>query len=94
MSDKPIAVLMTALVVAPICVTCLVGPAVLGSMIVGLWGWFSGNAPLAAVAVVVMAASLVYALKRRQRRQPDASAGSREDAARRNVEGPGGMSHE
>ena len=94
MSDKPIALLVAALVVAPLCAACILGPVVLGSMIAGMWGWFSGNGVLVAAAVVIVVAVLGYALKRRQSRQPAASTDARTLAARRTVEVPGGVRRE
>ena len=94
MSDKPIAFLATALVVAPLCAACILGPVVLGSMIAGMWGWFSGNGVLVAAAVVIMVAVLGYALKHRQSREPAASTDARALATRRNVEASGGVPRE
>ena len=85
---------MGALVVAPICVACIIGPVVLGSLIAGLWGGFTGNAPLVAIAIVIAASVAVYALKRRRHRTPDAAIGDREKTARRGIEAPSGLPHE
>ena len=94
MSDKPVAVLVTALVAAPLCATCILGPAVVGAMIAGSWGWFWGNRPLVAVAVVVMAILIGYALKRRQRRSSEVSASAGGEPSRPKLEASGGMPHE
>ena len=94
MSDKPVAVLVAALVAAPLCATCILGPAVVGTMIAGSWGWFWGNRPLVAVAVVVMAILIGYALKRRQFRPSEVSANARGVPSRPNVETSGELPHE
>lgn len=39
MSDKPLAVLLAAVAVAPLCVVCILGPAVIGGMFAGWFGW-------------------------------------------------------
>ena len=88
MSDKPLAVLVAALVVAPLCAICILGPAALGAMIAGVWGGFTGNTALLAVAVVILASALAYALKRRQRRGRDRASSAARNAA------PEGMPHE
>ena len=78
MNEKPTAFLVAALVVAPLCAACILGPVVLGSMIAGLWGWFSGNGSLVAIAVIIVATALVYAVEHRRHR----GAGVREKAGR------------
>jgi hypothetical protein len=94
MSDKPMAAVITALVVAPLCAACILGPVVLGSMIAGFWGWLSGSGVLVGASVAILAAVLAYALKRRGNRGRAASAGAAEQAARRDLEATGGPSHE
>ena len=94
MSDKPIALLVAALVVAPLCATCILGPVVLGSMIAGMWGWFSGNGVLVAATVVIVVAVLGYALKRRHSREPSAVTDARAPARRHTVEAQGGVRRE
>ena len=68
MSDKPVAGFVAALVVAPVCVACLLGPAVVGSLIAGSWGWFTDNNMLIFTVLAILSGLGVYALKRRRRR--------------------------
>ena len=64
MSDKPIAVLVTALVAAPLCVVCILGPAVIGGFLAGWFGWLSDIGPVPAAAFAIIGAILVYGLAR------------------------------
>ena len=56
MSDKPVAMLVTAAVVAPICALCVVGPAFLFSWLGGLVG---GLDPVVATGLAIVGAILV-----------------------------------
>ncbi len=67
MDDKPIAMLVTAAVVAPICVLCILGPAALGYAVAWVSAWFSGFDPVAATGLAVIFAILVYGFFRRRR---------------------------
>ena len=80
MEDKPIAMLVTAAVVAPICALCILGPVVLGSAVAGVFSWFAGFDPAAAWGLAVIGAILAYGfLRRRRDRQGMADRGGRED---------------
>ena len=67
MSDKPIAGLVIAAVVAPLCVLCVLGPVILASGVAGAWGWLSGLGPVVVLGLVVLVAALVYGLLRRRK---------------------------
>ncbi len=67
MSDKPIAGLVIAAVVAPLCVLCVLGPVILASGVAGAWGWLSGLGPVAVLGLVVLVAALAYGLLRRRK---------------------------
>lgn len=67
MDDKPIAMLVTAAVVAPICALCILGPVVLGSALAGVFSWFGGFDPVAALGLAVIGAILAYGFFRRRR---------------------------
>ena len=67
MEDKPIAMLVTAAVVAPICVLCILGPAIPGSAVAWVSAWFGGFDPVAAMGLAVIFAILVYGFFRRRR---------------------------
>ncbi len=67
MGDKPIAMLVAAAVVAPICALCILGPVVLGSAVAGVFAWFGGFDPVAALGLAVIGAILAYGFFRRRR---------------------------
>ncbi len=67
MDDKPIAMLVAAAVVAPLCALCILGPVVLGSAVAGLFAWLGGFDPVAALGLAVIGAILAYGFFRRRR---------------------------
>lgn len=60
MNDKLIAGLATALVIAPICAVCILGPAVLGLVLGGAFGWIAGLSPVATAGLAIVGAIFVY----------------------------------
>ena len=70
MSDKPVAALVTVLVVAPLCAVCILGPAFLGAAIGGGFGWLAELRPLPTLGLATLAAVLAYGLFRLRRRGP------------------------
>ena len=64
MSDKPVAMLVAAAVVAPICALCVLGPAFLFSWVAGLVG---GLGPVTATGLAIVAAILVYGFAKRRK---------------------------
>lgn len=64
MSDKPIGMLVTAFVIAPICSVCVLGPAFLFSWLGGL---FVGINPVLATALAIVAAIVVFGLVKRRK---------------------------
>lgn len=66
MSDKPIAFLVTVLIVGPLCSLCILGPAAVGG---ALAGWFGWNGDLSAVQIALLmlavAGLIIVATKRR-----------------------------
>mgnify|MGYP001060449991 CR=1 FL=1 len=67
MSDKPIAFLAAAAVVAPLCALCVAGPAFLGSAVAWISGWFAGFNPVVTAGLAILAGLLVYGLFRKKR---------------------------
>ncbi len=66
MSDKPVAALVTGIAVAPICAVCILGPAVVGSALASIFGWFAGPKVIG-LAIVVMAVGVcLYVLVKRK----------------------------
>ncbi len=83
MSEKLVAGIVTAVAITPICAVCILGPAAIGSLFAGAFGWVGGFGPLATLALMIAAGALVYRhfLRRRARALPDhegsTDAGSR-----------------
>jgi hypothetical protein len=55
MSDKPLAVLLTAAIAAPLCLLCALGPAALAAAGGGLFAWLGGFAPPLIASLVAVA---------------------------------------
>jgi membrane protein implicated in regulation of membrane protease activity len=54
MSDKPIAGLLAAIVVAPLCLVCALGPAALAAAVGSVLAWLGGvGLPLIAVVLAI-----------------------------------------
>ena len=69
MSDKLVAGIITAAVISPICVVCILGPAAIGTLFAGAFGWIGGFGPLATIALMIAAGALLYNHFRRKRVQ-------------------------
>lgn len=74
MSDKLVAGIVTAAGIAPLCAVCVVGPAAIGSMVAGVFGWLGGAGALLTVALMAAAGLLSYRTLRRRYRQNMTSA--------------------
>ena len=72
MNEKLTAGIVTAAAIAPVCAACILGPAVLGSMIAGIAGWFGGLSAITTAGLVLVAGIAVYEFirRRRSRRSP------------------------
>jgi hypothetical protein len=68
MSEKPVATLVAALAIAPICAVCILGPAFVGSAFASIFGWSAGPGVIGlAVIVMALGAGLYLLVKRKQR---------------------------
>ena len=67
MDDKPIAMLVTAAIICPICMLSILAPAFLGSALAWVFAWFGGFDPVAALGLAVIGAILAYGFFRRRR---------------------------
>ncbi len=67
MSDKLMAGLVAAAAVAPICAVCVLGPAAVGSMFVGVLGWLGGAGPVLTIGLMAVGGALVYRTARRRK---------------------------
>lgn len=77
MSEKLIAGIVTAAVVAPLCAVCVLGLAAIGSVLAGAFAWIGGAGPLLTLALMVAAGLLVYRTLRRRRQLNRASGADR-----------------
>jgi len=75
MSDKPIAGLLTAIAVAPLCLVCALGPAAFAAAVGSFLAWLGGFS-LSLIAAFVAAAGWVgwRALQRSMQRRAEALA--------------------
>lgn len=87
MSDKPVAVLVTALAMAPICAVCVLGPAVFVSAVAGLSGWFGGIDLLTTTGLAIVGALLVALWIRRKKTKVAAGADRPPDPSRQPEKG-------
>ncbi len=65
MNEKLLAGLVTAVVVAPICALCILGPAFLVSALAGALGWFGWLDPVLATGLAIVGALVVFGLARK-----------------------------
>lgn len=65
MDDKLVAGVLTALGVGSICALCVLGPVVIASAVASVSGWLSGLGAVNVVGLAIIAAILVYGLRRR-----------------------------
>ena len=90
MSDKPIAMLVTAAAIAPICALCVLGPAVLGSLLAGAFAWLGDAGPVLTIGLTIVAGLLVYrTIRRRKVRTQDRAERSEPLPAPRPGRNPG-----
>lgn len=82
MSDKPVAVLVTALAIAPICAVCVLGPAAFGSAVAWLSGWFGGLDLATTTGLAIVVALLIALLIRRKKTKVAAGADRPPDPSR------------
>lgn len=67
MDEKPVAGLVTAAVAVPLVALCCLGPAVLGSILGGMVGWFGGLNAVEVAAAALAAGALAYGFLRWRR---------------------------
>ena len=65
MDDKPIAMLVTAAIICPICMLSILAPAFLGSMVGVVSGWFSELSPAPTTGLAILFALLAYGMVKR-----------------------------
>lgn len=67
MSEKLLAGVVAAAVIAPLCATCILGPALLASFFTGITAWFGGLDPVVTTALALVAGLAVYGFIRKRR---------------------------
>ena len=67
MSDKPIAVLIAALVAIPACSLCILGPTVVAGIFAGWFGWVGDLGAVQLIALGIAAAVLVLGISQYRR---------------------------
>ena len=84
MGERFVAGIVTAAAIAPVCAVCVLGPAAVGSLFAGAFGWLGDFGSLGTIALMIAAAAgaLAYRhfIRRRRQTQPGlggpANAGS------------------
>lgn len=73
MGEKLVTGIVAAVVIPPICAVCILGPAAIGSLFAGAFGWLGGFGPLTIIALMIAAGALVYRhfLRRRTQALPN-----------------------
>ena len=69
MGEKFVAGIVTAAAIAPICAVCILGPAAVGSLFAGAFGWLGDFGPLGTVALMIAAAAGVLVIRHFSRRR-------------------------
>lgn len=67
MTDKIVAGIVTAVMVAPLCALCALGPAAVGSALTGVLGWLGRTGPTVTVVLSVATGLLIYRSVHRRR---------------------------
>ena len=70
-NDKVVAGVVTAAAITPICAVCVLGPAAVGAMFAGAFGWIGEIGPLGIGLAMAIAAGTIHTiyLRRLKRRQ-------------------------
>ena len=85
MNEKPVAPLVIAAIICPICVPSLLAPAFLGSMVGVVSGWFSELSPAPTTGLAILFAILAYGgVKRIKTNSAGKEEGNERTAVRRN----------
>ncbi len=66
MNDKFVAGLVGAVAIAPICAVCILGPAAIGSLFAGEFGWVAGAGPVLTIGIMLAAGAFVWRTLRRR----------------------------
>ncbi len=75
MGEKFVAGIVTAAAITPICVACILGPAAIGSLFAGAFGWLGDFGPLGTIALMIAAAAGVLVTRHFLRRRTRMASG-------------------
>ena len=67
MSDKPVAGVMTAIIITPILAICCLGPVIFASTLGGVFAWFSGLNAFAVLGLALVAGGVAVLFVKRRR---------------------------
>ncbi len=67
MNDKALAIIFGMIVVGPICVMCILGPALLGSALAWVSAWFGGMSAVSSMGLAILAGLVVFGFTQRKR---------------------------
>ncbi len=67
MNDKALAGTLGVIVVAPICVLCILGPAMLGSALAWVSAWFGGLGAVSTMGLAILVGLIVFGVTQRKR---------------------------
>ena len=84
MGAKFVTGIVTAAAIAPICAVCILGPAVIGSLFAGAFGWLGDFGPLGTIALMIAAGAGVLVTRhffRRRMRAPHGREGFSDGAS-------------
>ncbi len=83
--NKLVAGLVTFAVVLPICAVCVLGPAAIGAVLIGVVAWLGGAGGVLTIGLTIVAGLMIYRTVRRSRARPDdpAPASAPEPSSRR-----------
>lgn len=70
MSDKPLAVITTAVILLPLVMLCCLGPALFGAALGGAIGWLAGLDLVYALGAAIATGLAIYSFMRRRRAHP------------------------
>ena len=70
MSHKLLPGVVAAVAIVPICAVCILGPAAIGAMVAGAFGWLGGLNPVLTTGLAIIFGIVIYAIVRQRRLKP------------------------
>ncbi len=69
--NKLVAGFVAFAVVLPICAVCVLGPAAIGAVLIGVVAWLGGAGGVLTIGLTIAAGLMIYRTMRRSRARPD-----------------------